>query len=98
MKWESEWAEKLEFLENLADQGLEPPALLNRPDCPVWLYSYLRAFHKLSRTRDFSSGGDLLPIKLSEIKAYIDLFGADDIEMFIEIIMSTDVEFLSSRK
>lgn len=89
------WADKLEFLETLEEQGRTPPALENRPSCPTWLIPYMQAYHMLMRTRRYSMGGDHLPIQLSEIKAYLDLYpGHKDSHFFIDVITRTDGEYL----
>lgn len=86
------------MLEKLQDQGIDPPALLNRPECSTWIGSYVNAYQRLSRTRRVTMEGDWLPIQLSEVKAFIDIFpGIYDIETFVDIITLTDMETLSSR-
>lgn len=74
--------------------------MLNKPKFPEWLSSYLLAFQKLSITRDYSAAdGKPLPIKLSEMKAYLDIFpGHDDIAMFIEVMTRVDMEYRKAVK
>lgn len=98
MKWESEWGDKLEMLERLQDQGIDPPALLNKPECSPWIVSYIMAYQRLSRTRRITAEGIWLPIQLTEIKAYLDLYDSDhDIEMFTDIITLVDTKRLNSK-
>lgn len=48
------------------------------------------------RTRRYSMGGDHLPIQLTEIKAYLDLYpNCKDAHFFIDVIMRVDGEYLS---
>ena len=86
------------MLEQLQDQGIDPPALLNKPECKPWIVSYLMAYQRLSRTRRITMDGNWLPIQLTEIKAYLDLYPSlHDVEMFVDIITLVDDKRLESK-
>ena len=90
------WADKIEFLETMEEQGRTPQALEDRPSCAEWLIPYITAYHMLMRTRRYSMGGDHLPIQLVEIKAYLDLYpNHKDPHFFIDVITHTDGEYLA---
>lgn len=88
-----EWGDKLDFLEELEESGLTPKALENRPVMHEWMKEYTTGFSILSSTRQYGMGPN--PIQLSEILAYLKLYGAEDMEAFIENILLMDASFLS---
>lgn len=87
-----QWGDRLDFLYDLESSGVSPKALENRPELHDWMKEYLYAFRKLNRTRPMGMGVN--PISLTEIKAYLDLYGASDQEAFIDYILEMDAAFL----
>lgn len=79
----------------MRDGGTEPKALENRPMMYEWMKEYFKAFNTLSQTRQFGMGPN--PISLSEILAYISIFGTDDREAFVHHVLMMDEAFLSSQ-
>jgi hypothetical protein len=53
--------------------GVTPKALLSRPSLDERLRYYYSAYNRVSRSRDVSMAG-ALPLKVSEIAAYCELF------------------------
>ena len=92
MAWVGEWGDKLDFLYEVESSGITPQALKNQPDLHDWMKEYLKAFKVLNRTRQVGMGPS--PISLSEIKAYLELYGASDQEAFIEYILEMDEAYL----
>jgi len=74
-------------------QGYFVPALENKPTLPLYLIEYISAFEILNDRRSHSGFGPL-PIQLSEIKAYLDIFSTDDVERFIRHVSSLDNKWL----
>lgn len=56
---------------------------------------YLRAFRTLSGTRQFGMGPN--PITLTEILAYLKIWGSDDTETFIKYILLMDEAYLNAK-
>lgn len=56
---------------------------------------YLNAFHTLSSTRQSGFGPN--PITLTEILAYLQLYGTEDKDAFIEYMLKMDASFLSAQ-
>lgn len=59
-----------------------------------WMKEYLYAFKMLNQTRQVSEIG-MGPISLSEILAYLQLYGASDPDDFVHYILLMDSEYLS---
>lgn len=76
----------------MESSGVSPKALESKPDLHDWMKEYLYAFRKLNRTRQQGMGPS--PISLTEIKAYLDLYGSSDQEAFIEYILQMDAAYL----
>ena len=94
--WELQWGDKVEFLETLRKQGNDPDALKIRPRLRPWVAEYHRAFHTLSASRPVGLGG-VGPIPLTELAAYLNLFGVhdyDEREAFIKMIQALDSVYL----
>lgn len=75
-----------------AQTGVEPLALLNRPDLPDYLLEYINAFDLLTTRR--SVGLAVNPISLSEIAKYIEIFGCTEPDVFFLHIIKMDLEFM----
>ncbi len=76
---------------------MEPEALRNRPELYPDLEPLMQAFEALSRGRPLVSSGfgaELGAISFSEIKAYLDLFPADDPEAFVRLLRVADEAYL----
>jgi hypothetical protein len=76
--------------------GFAPPALANRPHLEPPLRWYLSAFYDLSRGRQLTMGG-AGPIAISEMAAYIQIFGMDSLEdrqWFVTIMGQLDSVYL----
>lgn len=62
---------------------------------PDYLKRVYHAFTVLSGTRDYGANGVPLRIKLSEIRAYIDLYPTSDPHWLIDLLIATDEAFIS---
>jgi len=71
---------------------MSPPALEKKPELYDWMREYLSAFYTLNNTRQYGFGPN--PITLTEMSAYLQLYGASDPESFIEYLMKMDEAFL----
>lgn len=90
-----EWGDKAEWLIEVSQEENDPlpPAILNKPELPLYLSEVWRAFWILNSSRQ--SGFSIQPIQLSEIKAYFDIYGkVEDIDAFIEYIKHLDILFM----
>lgn len=67
------------MLEIQQETGEAPQALRDRPVLPLDLAYYKRLFHELSDSRPYSQHGQPLPLPISEIAAYFDLFGIKEL-------------------
>lgn len=85
-----------EFLLNQVwDQlGKEPEPLQNKPEVFPDLVDVVQAFFTLSRSRQI--GNVPSPILVSEMLAYAQVFGVDDLEMFVTYIQTADDVYLSN--
>jgi hypothetical protein len=89
-----EWGDKVEFLEELQDGGISPKALEAKPIIHEWMREYTNAFSILHGTRQMGMAPN--PIMLSEILAYLKLYGTDDTEAFIDYILHMDAIFMTA--
>lgn len=98
MDWLVEYADKLEFLENIADQtGNLPLALANRPFLSDFAIPYYNVFMELSNQRTAGmNGAD--PILFSEIAVYLELYNLRDLPMVVEIIVECDRHYLTKQR
>lgn len=87
------WGDKLDFLYDLQDSGIEVPALDNEPILIEYLIHTYTGFMRLSLTRQVSMGGPL-PIQYSEILAFLQLVPYYDVEDFLYHIRAMDAVFL----
>jgi hypothetical protein len=74
---------------------MNPRALETRPRVHQWMEEYITAFNVLNDTR--TAGMAPNPISLSEILAYLKLYGASDTGEFVAYIMAMDSAFLSAQ-
>lgn len=95
MRWQAEWGDSLDFLYDLESSGINPKALQNMPVLHDWMKEYLHAFRRLNRTRTYGMSAN--PISLSEIYAYIKLYGVYDQEAFIDYILQMDPVYMEVR-
>lgn len=95
MQWEVDWGDSLEFLEEVANAGGDPPALRNRPDKDPWMQEYLTAFSILNQTRSYGMGPN--PITLTELLAYIKVYEPLDQVQFIGYILLMDATYLGAK-
>lgn len=78
---------------DLQSKGVPVTALDLKPDLYDWMHEYIVAFDMLSSRR--SSGFAPNPISMQDINAYLNIFGATDIEKFIRHIIIMDCAFLN---
>lgn len=78
----------------MEEAGVTPPALLNKPTLMSTEHEVARAYDVLGARR--SIGLTVGPIQLSEIVAFVQLYGEPSIPMdiFIELIGSMDTKYL----
>jgi hypothetical protein len=72
---------------------------MSKPELDAEVNQYFRALTILDRTR-VNNGYSDLPIQVSEMLAYCELFGIEDLddrEVFVEMILAGDAEILSHR-
>jgi len=98
LAWELEWGPKVEFLKTLQQQhGTEPDALRFRPRLKPWVADYYKAFQILSSSRPIGMGA-VGAIPISEMAAYLGLFGVRDHEErehFIKMMQALDSVYLT---
>lgn len=108
MDWQRRYGDQYETLLALHEQNKDvvpdwrtPKAIIDRPDVDVIDIPYLKAYHLLTGSRQ--SGMSVGAIPLSEIRAYLEIYGApsffdcesDDIDAFVQIITRVDNHFLT---
>jgi len=97
LAWELEWGPKLDFLKTLQQQyGVEPDALKHKPRLKPWVADYYKAFQMLSSSRPIGMGA-VGAIPISEMAAYLDLFGIldhEERELFITMMQALDSVYL----
>lgn len=80
----------------LEEKGEDIPALRNKPELEDYLRPYWEAFYVLTHSRQVGFGIGAIP--LSEIDAYLRLYGIDDPEERDELVFfirEMDMEFLA---
>jgi len=86
----AKWGARVEFLERIEERtGETPQALIDRPRVFTENQEFIEAFFTLNAARIEKN-----PIPVSEIKAYMELFGADDPAKMIRRIQIMDRAFL----
>ena len=73
-------------------QGLKPQALNQKPTVYDWMQEYIIAFDILSSRR--SVGFAPNPISMQEMLAYIQIYGASDVDSFVKYMIVMDSKFL----
>lgn len=71
---------------------MNPKALDSRPEIYPWMGEYVEAFTLLGSKRP--SGFGPSPISLSDIHAYVLMFGCSDLIQFIRLITDMDSAYL----
>lgn len=91
------WGPQVKFLEGLKEQGMDPPALRNRPVVEGHLRYYQEVFSELTDSRGYSQSGVPLHIPISEYGAYCEFFGIRSIterERLFRMIRAMDRAFV----
>lgn len=65
--------------------GVIPSGLKNRPDVLEQDLPYMEGFRFLTRSRGYGQAGPH-PIKVSEVKAYLDTVGEDSVEERLKLL------------
>lgn len=73
--------------------GRTPPALIDKPEYPEAYDEYIQAFYLLSNSRQIGMAVGAIP--LTEIEAYCRMFDVFDIELFVALITSMDMAFMT---
>jgi hypothetical protein len=73
------YGERKEFLEKLKAQGKNTPGLDSKPPLLGSALFYFSVFMNLSGSRPFSSGGQAMPIPVSEILSFCVLMGVNSL-------------------
>ncbi len=73
--------------------GVPQKFVTERPEIDLWLSYYLKAFKRLSTSRQSGMGLGFIP--LSEITNYAIAFDEYDLEKFVSIIQAADNEFVT---
>jgi len=95
MDWQCEWGQYLPQIISKHKQGDDLPAFVERmPVLPDSLHWVRDAFSTLAASRNIGMAAG--PIPLSEIEAYVRLFGLvdDDLERFVHLIYAMDGAWL----
>jgi hypothetical protein len=80
--WEVAYGDRLPLLEKMAEKGVMPEALANRPEVSAHAASYYNAFVRLHSSR-LSAG---MPIPLTAVEAYARMFAFDDLDERAELL------------
>lgn len=72
---------------------MNPPALESKPVIHQWMHEYVSAFNLLHKTRSYGMTAN--PISLSEILAYLKLYGSSDTEAFVQYVTEMDASYLA---
>lgn len=73
---------------------MTPQALQNKPEFFDWMREYIDAFDVLSATRTYGMGPS--PISLSEMLAYLSIYGSDDPHRLIRYVLKMDSAYLAA--
>lgn len=98
MEWQCEWGDFLPQIMSSHQVGEELPLFVqNQPPLREDLHWIVEAFYRLSGSRQIGFG--VGPIPLSEIDAYIRLFGLldDDIDAFFRLITALDAVYIKKQ-
>lgn len=99
MWWEAEYGERIDLLRKMAkSSGKLPAALANEPHTLPQAEPYLSAFKRLHSSRMIAGNGHALSIPVSEVFAYAQMFGFDDLaerEDLIYFVRCCDDTWLS---
>lgn len=97
------WGPQLDFLKGLKEEGLDPPALRDRPLLDERLSFYNDIFNEISESRTYSAAGTPLPLPVSEINSYFEMYYIDSLaerEIIHKMVRALDrayVKLLSER-
>ncbi len=98
VRWNLDWGDKVDWLEDLAAEDPENPprALLERPEIPSHLQELWHAFVSLSTCRPLV-GGSVGPIPWVAIDCYARRYGIDgeEFERLTEVVAAMDSAFIS---
>lgn len=96
MAWEKSWGAQRKKLQAISEAGITPRALLEEPAVEGLAAEICWSYNILAKRR--TSGVAPNPIQLSEIRAFIDLYGMPScgIEVFEALIWAMDVKELES--
>lgn len=81
----------------MADSGQDVPALRERPTLPGYLWYYRDIFDEVAGSRHYAASGEPLPIPISEIHAYCEMFsiyGLDARAKLLKMVRALDRAFL----
>ena len=95
MEWQLQWGDHLpQLLSSQGDDEELPPFLEKMPQLRFDLAWIVEAFYVLSGSRQIGMGVGAIPI--SEIEAYIHLYGLidEDIDRFIKLIAAMDSAYV----
>ena len=98
MEWQCEWGDFLPQIMSSHQVGEDLPLFVqNQPPLREDLHWIVEAFYRLSGSRQIGFG--VGPIPLSEIDAYIRLFGLldDDIDAFFRLITALDAVYIKKQ-
>jgi hypothetical protein len=90
--WQLRVGDNLQRFQNLKEDGASVPILDDEPKLSFPLQEIWHGFSALSSSRQM--GFDVGAIPLTEIKAYVDLFGVVDLEMFVACVRALDADYL----
>lgn len=80
-------------MEDLKSQGLNPQALEDKPVVYGWMVEYITAFEILSSRR--ACGFSPNAISMQDILAYLQIYGASDVDYFVRNIIAMDATYLT---
>jgi hypothetical protein len=91
------WGPQVEYLEGLKEDGLDPQALKNKPVVTGAQHFYRDVYADLSDSRGYTQTGSPLPIPLSEVLSYFEMFGIrslDHRERILYMVRAMDRTFV----
>jgi hypothetical protein len=95
VKWQIEWGSQVsKLLEIEQATGVTPSALLSEPKLAGICTEVVQAYNVLAARR--TSGLTVNPIQLSEIKAYLEVYGDPcvPVDVFVNLIGVMDLQYM----
>lgn len=93
------WGAQADFLKMVEEQtGKTPGGLLERPTLTANQWYYRDVYEDVSGSRQYTTDGQPLPIPISEVLAYCELFGIRELEARHRIMVMVRAQDAGFRK